>query len=1171
MNRLSILLLLSIVFVTGNLGAQTKPKLTAINFLVSGQEVDSTAFADVTVELQFDMDMDSTEIPQVKFGLLEPYSLTVPEGSGWLTRRLWQGFFTVSNSNPNTGDGLYLFQIMDAKNGSGVVMDTTLSSAPGLGKSLFICRSGKLELSTTALDFGTIRLGENKNLSFTVSNIAPDVATCAGCLDLNVTGIGVSGSASFYRNAGSPSVFTLAPGQSQVVNIVFDPLDRDDFAGTATVSSDDGSASANTVDFEGTAIGARIALIADSPLNFGKVEVGFDSTRTIRLTNVAADVPGHDENLIIGSISTSSAVYSVDPASTTIAPGDTQDVAVKFTPADRLVYNSKLLTITHNDLTQSNRTLTLNGNANDESPPSALTNLSATWSGYGGYVRSGALPICWDNPNDPSGIAEVWWKFSTTATAPVSANDTTANGGRIVLAPGATCANLQLLGRLTSGYWYCYVWLVDGSGNSGYANAVQTAFVYDINSPGVPAISGRSIPASSWFTSSSNFKLTFTIPEDATRGIRDAAEVRWKYAAQPVTGSDYDGRLVFTDANPETRTLSFPFSSEELCGDDSLYIWLVDSSGNFNTENFNQARYRFDICAPKIERVHADSNDIAILGGVFRDTLKITDHVGVDTAWAIYRFGGAEAEEPPRPLTQIDNTDLYAIEIPVAGVTRRGIEVRAVALDSLQNRGYAPDEYCGDGMDDDDDENIFFPIRTRIEGEGDFRVDADGRPVALIAGADSTNYQLFSIPYALDSSDVMTVLKDDLGTYDKTMWRLFDYNPSAAAGERFLEGAAARAFAPGRSFFIISRQENIVVDSGPGVTTATACYDSIQVYDGWNLIASPFNFPVHRESLSLLNSETTISLRSFERGWNIVDVMDAWKGYALFVSKPAEQSSETKMYLLVEPKAAPGRVSKVNGFVTNSPDDWRVRIAASSGSLHDRDNWVGIKSGADVNYDRFELAEPPVIGNYLKVSFPRPEWNLAAAEFSTDFRPVGDDQQVWQFEVSTNRSGANVDLDFEFLGALPVNSEIFLIDEALQQSLNLQASKHYRFKAGKAGSRKLLKLIVGSTEFAQEQAGDFGLTPAEFALLPNFPNPFNPETSIRYNLPEAGAVTLEIFDLLGRRVSTLVDRRNHAAGFHNTTWNGRDAHGQPVASGVYIYRLRSNNNLSVVRKMILMK
>ncbi len=78
--------------------------------------------------------------------------------------------------------------------------------------------------------------------------------------------------------------------------------------------------------------------------------------------------------------------------------------------------------------------------------------------------------------------------------------------------------------------------------------------------------------------------------------------------------------------------------------------------------------------------------------------------------------------------------------------------------------------------------------------------------------------------------------------------------------------------------------------------------------------------------------------------------------------------------------------------------------------------------------------------------------------------------------------------------------------------------------------------------------------PERFALGPNYPNPFNPSTSIPYQLTASAAVRLEVFNLLGQHIATLVDGER-AAGFHTATWHAVDRAGRAVGAGVYIYRM----------------
>jgi flagellar hook assembly protein FlgD len=89
------------------------------------------------------------------------------------------------------------------------------------------------------------------------------------------------------------------------------------------------------------------------------------------------------------------------------------------------------------------------------------------------------------------------------------------------------------------------------------------------------------------------------------------------------------------------------------------------------------------------------------------------------------------------------------------------------------------------------------------------------------------------------------------------------------------------------------------------------------------------------------------------------------------------------------------------------------------------------------------------------------------------------------------------------------------------------------------------------------------------ALGQNAPNPFNPYTRIAFSVPTAGHILVEVFDIAGRRVRTLVDTPM-PAGTSATSWDGRDDVDMPVAGGVYFCRIRHGNH-SLTRKMVLLK
>jgi hypothetical protein len=93
--------------------------------------------------------------------------------------------------------------------------------------------------------------------------------------------------------------------------------------------------------------------------------------------------------------------------------------------------------------------------------------------------------------------------------------------------------------------------------------------------------------------------------------------------------------------------------------------------------------------------------------------------------------------------------------------------------------------------------------------------------------------------------------------------------------------------------------------------------------------------------------------------------------------------------------------------------------------------------------------------------------------------------------------------------------------------------------------------------------------PSSFALGNNYPNPFNPVTTIAFDLPSNGYVNLDIYDISGRRVKTLVNK-NMEAGKYHVVWDGHDEYGNEVASGTYFYRIKAGS-FQNIKKMVLLR
>lgn len=167
------------------------------------------------------------------------------------------------------------------------------------------------------------------------------------------------------------------------------------------------------------------------------------------------------------------------------------------------------------------------------------------------------------------------------------------------------------------------------------------------------------------------------------------------------------------------------------------------------------------------------------------------------------------------------------------------------------------------------------------------------------------------------------------------------------------------------------------------------------------------------------------------------------------------------------------------------------------------------------------------------------------------------------------------------LMALPV---VLSADGTVPEYSSPRRGAHVSSSAGNVLHSSVGQIVIGYTQALPLEKGDPRLQPSgdeleiaaneeapkAYTLERNYPNPFNPTTSIRFSLAEQTRVTLKIYDVAGRFVRTLVDETKSAGEIHTAVWDGRDDSGAPVSTGVYFYQLVAKN-YTETQRMVLLK
>jgi hypothetical protein len=266
-------------------------------------------------------------------------------------------------------------------------------------------------------------------------------------------------------------------------------------------------------------------------------------------------------------------------------------------------------------------------------------------------------------------------------------------------------------------------------------------------------------------------------------------------------------------------------------------------------------------------------------------------------------------------------------------------------------------------------------------------------------------------------------------------------------------------------------------------------------------------------------------------------------------------------------------VLKYSAFTNNDdmpsqPADWRLRLTASLADDDTDELLVGSSEYASAEFDRiFDVPEPPLKPLPTRVAF--------GIENTADFSDYGTtifNQDIRESMPTEEGSELTwpIHLDLSTLAPVtlrvdrsefPANFGVMVAFEGNNYWLTTHDEvEFYPFSTSLDGTLHIYNEPVGGTDI---------VTPPAVTLV-NAPNPFNPETSVRFQIPSSQTVKLSVYNIRGQNVRTLVKEPMNA-GMHTVVWNGRDDNAHPVASGIYFCRLELNGKPALTHKMLLLK
>jgi hypothetical protein len=414
----------------------------------------------------------------------------------------------------------------------------------------------------------------------------------------------------------------------------------------------------------------------------------------------------------------------------------------------------------------------------------------------------------------------------------------------------------------------------------------------------------------------------------------------------------------------------------------------------------------------------------------------------------------------------------------------------------------------------------------------------------------ATDYRLIGLPGA-GNTRMDSIMQ---GSHN-TDWQLYWDSGASSNGIIAYNGSATFKSTAGRAFWCVHRGTWSIDTTFVSAALNADQSVNIPLHSGWNLITNPFDSTI---AWSRIQAADTLTQPIFTYNGKFDTTLEfqPYVGYYFF-------NAGNRSYLKI-PYVSIYQAEQSSNVLP--PTEWSVQIVVSSGTNRDEISWAGVTSSSRQQIIKQNIHKPLAFSSGPQVIFNRPEWDSEYNSFATDIRSPFDTMETWAFDVHAD-SKLPLHLSFAGLNTIPAGFQAYLVDRSRGTVIDLRKNAAYDFRPDVENSE--FELVVGLESAARNYLNSVPV-PRMLALGKNYPNPFNPATTIPVEIPSSTRMSIKIFNILGQEVKTLFDGTIDA-GFYSFNWDGQDQAGRKLPSGVYFCCLESPMSRTVVQKMLMMK